>query len=136
MSAVGDRIRQRRQQLGYTQERLAREADISKGFVSEVETGNRNVSAENLLRIAHSLRVSLDYLMKGEPEPVPGTLPKGVQFPSSFAAFAKEERLPFDVACAIFEAKLQIIANRRNSGEDDLELFDWKGFYEAVKDYL
>lgn len=136
MAAPGDRIRKRRQELGYTQERLAREAEISTGFVSEIEKGNRNVSAENLMRIAHALKVSLDYLMKGEPQPAPGTLPKSVQFPVSFAEFARTKRLPFDVACAIFEAKLQIIANRRDSGDDDLERFDWKGFYEAVKDYL
>ena len=136
MSAVGERIRKSRQERGYTQERLAREADISAGFVSELEKGNRNVSAENLLRIAHALQVSLDYLMKGEPTPAPGTFPKSVQFPVSFAEFARKERLPFDVACAIFEAKLQFIANRRDSGDEDLEAFDWKGFYDAVKDYL
>ena len=136
MDSVGSRIRERRLRLGYTQERLADVADISKGFLSEVETGNRNISAENLLRVAYALGVSLDYLMKGSPETAPGSLPKGIQFPASFAAFAKEENLPFNIACALLEAKLQIVANRRGSGADNLESFDWKGFYEAVKDYL
>jgi transcriptional regulator with XRE-family HTH domain len=136
MSSVGERIRKRRLHLGYTQERLAEVARISKGFVSEVESGNRNISAENLLRVAYALGVTLDYLMKGGPETAPGTLPKGIQFPASFAAFAKEENLPFDVACALLEARLQIVANRRSTGTENLEAFDWKGFYEAVKDYL
>ena len=136
MSTVGERIRQRRQRLGYTQERLAQVARLSKGFVSEIESGNRNVSAENLLRIAYALGVSLDYLMKGGAETAPGNLPKGIQFPASFALFAKEENLPFDVACAVLEAKLQIIANRKDANGDNLEAFDWKGFYAAVKEYL
>jgi len=46
MSTIGERIRERRQKLGYTQERLSQVARLSKGFVSEIESGNRNVSAE------------------------------------------------------------------------------------------
>ena len=136
MSTVGERIRQHRQKLGYTQERLAAEATISKGFLSEVETGTRNPSAEYLLRIANALGVSLDYLMKGGAEPPANSPPQRVRFPASLTAFALEQKLPFDQVKSILEAKQQIVANRRNATEDDLEKFDWAGFYDAIKDYL
>ncbi len=38
MSLVGDRIRLCRQKLGLTQETLAKDAGMSKGILSEVET--------------------------------------------------------------------------------------------------
>ncbi len=135
MNTVGDRIRQHRQKLGYTQERLSSEASISKGFLSDVETGTRNPSAEYLLRIADALGVSLDYLMKGGGEPSESSSKK-IQFPESLTNFALEKKLPFSVVKAILEAKLQFVANRRDTIDDDLENFDWAGFYDAIKEYL
>jgi hypothetical protein len=44
--------------------------------------------------------------------------------------------LAFNVVKAILEAKLQFVANRRDTVDDDLEDFDWEGFYEAIKEYL
>ena len=63
---VGDRIKARRLALGWTQEQFAEKAGISKGFLSDLETGTRNVSAEYLLKIAQALNVTLDFLMKGD----------------------------------------------------------------------
>ena len=135
MSTVGERIKQRRQALGYTQDRLATQAGISKGFLSDVETGTRNPSAEYLLRIGDALGISLDYLMKGGPPS--SELPNGrVSIPASLAEFAVKRDLPFGVVKAILDAKLQFVANRRDTVEDDLEKFDWAGFYDAIKDYL
>ncbi len=136
MSTIGDRVRQHRQKLGYTQERLATEAGISKGFLSDVETGNRQPSAEYLLRLANALGLTTDYLMKGGAELAADPTTQRVQFPRSLTAFAVEHKLPFDQVKAILDAKLQIVANRRNATDDDLERFDWAGFYEALKDYL
>ena len=136
MNTVGDRIRQQRQKLGYTQERLATEADMSKGFLSEVETGTRNPSAEYLLRIANALHLSLDYLMKGEEASPAASNQEKIRFPAALTNFALEKKLPFDVVKSMLEAKLRIVANRRNTVDDDLETFNWAGFYEAIKDYL
>jgi transcriptional regulator with XRE-family HTH domain len=136
MSNVGERIRLERQKLSYTQERLAIAADISKSFLSEVETGIRNPSAEYLLRIANALEVSLDYLMKGSVASSADPAAKRIQFPSSLSDFAMKKGLPFNVAKSILEAKLQFVANRRDAVDDDLENFDWEGFYDAIKEYL
>jgi transcriptional regulator with XRE-family HTH domain len=134
MSTVGERIRQQRQKLDLTQERLATSAGISKGFLSDVETNTRNPSAEYLLRIANALGVTLDYLMKGGAEPT--SRAKRIGFPASLAIFATKKGLSFSVAKAVLDAKLQFVANRRDTIDEDLESFDWEGFYEAIKDYL
>jgi transcriptional regulator with XRE-family HTH domain len=122
--------------LGLKQEGLANAAGMSKGFLSEVETGNRNPSAEYLLRIANALGVSLDFLMKGQEDVSTDSGPRAIQVPASLAAFAHEKHLPFPQVRAVLEAKLQLVANRRDSGQNDLEDFDWSGFYDAIKDYL
>ena len=48
MASVGDRIRERRKQLGWTQDVLVRKAGISKGFLSNLENSKRSVGAETL----------------------------------------------------------------------------------------
>ena len=92
MNTVGERIKQRRQALGYTQDRLATQASISKGFLSDVETGTRNPSAEYLLRIGDALEVSLDYLMKGGPLPSSEPPDRKVSIPAFPGSICHEAR--------------------------------------------
>jgi transcriptional regulator with XRE-family HTH domain len=66
MPTTGETIRKIREARGLTQDQLADQADISKSFLSEVENSHRNISSENLLRIARVLGASMDYLMSGE----------------------------------------------------------------------
>lgn len=133
MNTVGDRIKSRRQELGWTQEQLAGKAGISKGFLSDLETGTRNVSAEYLLKIAQALTVTLDFLMKGDPSK-PKTAE--VQIPARLSNLAKQEHLTFAQTLMLLDMRLQIKAHRSNSHSDDLEKFDWERFYEAVKQFL
>lgn len=62
---LGARIRKRRNQLGYSQERLAQEAGLHWTFVGQVERGRRNLSLHNLLRLAAALEVDPARLVKG-----------------------------------------------------------------------
>ena len=66
VAGVGERIKKRRLELGWTQDQLGQKAGISKSFLSDLENGKRSVSAKNLLDIARALSVSLDFLMTGE----------------------------------------------------------------------
>jgi transcriptional regulator with XRE-family HTH domain len=133
MSSVGDRIRERRLELGWTQDKLATESKISKGFLSDLETGKRNVSAEYLLEISHALSVTLDYLMKGDQsKPKSGD----VQIPASLSEFAKQEQLTFSQTLMLLDMQRQIIAHRSHSKPDNLENVDWRRFYESVKPFL
>ncbi len=133
MASVGDRIKQRRLDLGWTQDQLCTKAGISKSFLSDLENGKRSVSATNLLDIARTLSVSLDYLMTGEASEEP---PADVPIPSSLARFAAEERLSFRQTMMLLDMQKQIVAHRSAKKKDGLESVDWRKFYEGVRDFL
>src|ERR1700688_4978646 len=65
MATVGERIREVREAKGWTQDKLADEAKISKGFLSEVENKGRNMSLDLLLRVATALDASVEFLATG-----------------------------------------------------------------------
>ena len=56
---VGLRIKELRAELGMSQEAFAYSIEMSRTYFAEVETGRRNVSIENIDRIARGLGVSL-----------------------------------------------------------------------------
>ena len=56
---LGLAIRRRRQELGYSQERLAEIVDVHRNFVGHVERGEQNVSIDSLVRFAAALKTSL-----------------------------------------------------------------------------
>ena len=56
---VGLRIKELRYQLGMSQEAFAYSIEMSRTYFAEVEIGKRNVSIENIDRIAAGLGVSL-----------------------------------------------------------------------------
>ena len=56
---VGLRIEELRAELGMSQEAFAYSIEMSRTYFAEVETGKRNVSIENIDRIARGLGVSL-----------------------------------------------------------------------------
>ena len=131
--SVGERIKTRRGELGWTQELLAQKAGISKSFLSELENGKRRVSADNLLEIARALSVSLDYLMTGTSKEVTQV---EVPIPSSLAQFAAEEGLSFRQTLMLLDMQKQIVAHRSSSKKDGLEGVDWRKFFEAVKEFV
>lgn len=59
---LGKNITQKRMKLGMTQEKLAYENDISKGYLSEIESGKKLPSLEMLLIIAEALDVDIKEL--------------------------------------------------------------------------
>lgn len=134
MNSVGDRIKARRLDLGWTQEELCKRAGISAGFLSDLENGKRSVSAETLLDIARVLSLSLDYLMKGDSQQA---LSREIQIPASLAEFAKDENLSFQRALTLLDMQRQIIAHRSSSrAEETIENVDWRKFYDSVKEFL
>lgn len=56
---VGLRIKELRAEPGMSQEAFAYSIEMSRTYFAEVETGKRNVSIENIDRIARGLGVSL-----------------------------------------------------------------------------
>ena len=62
---VGSAIRKRRTELGWSQERLAKAADLHWTFVGGIERGERNVALLNIVRIAKALGVKPSKLQDG-----------------------------------------------------------------------
>ena len=60
---LGSKIKQKRTEKSYTQEKFAELCEISPGFLSHIEAGTRALSLETLYKIAHFLGVSTDYLL-------------------------------------------------------------------------
>src|SRR5574337_830366 len=65
----GKRIKELREQLGISQQRLAELLNISRPAVSQVESGERKISAEELKKLSEMLRIPLDSLLNLEKEP-------------------------------------------------------------------
>ena len=68
MSTVGERIRQRRVELGLSQRELASEG-VSYAYISRLEANARRPSIRALRQLAPKLGVSAHWLETGEADP-------------------------------------------------------------------
>ena len=59
MIRFGQAVRKIRRDQGISQEELAERCGLHRTYISDVELGKRNVSLENIERIAISLNISL-----------------------------------------------------------------------------
>jgi transcriptional regulator with XRE-family HTH domain len=62
----GNRVRELRARSGMTQEILSYRSGLDRTYISGVERGQRNISIENIEKIASALQVSLAYMFSGE----------------------------------------------------------------------
>jgi transcriptional regulator with XRE-family HTH domain len=60
----GFAVKDRREQLGLTQEDLAHKAEIHRTYLSDIERGSRNVSLINIERIAAALSLRISELFQ------------------------------------------------------------------------
>lgn len=63
---IGLKIKERRQELGITQEQIANSLDVNPSHISNIECGRANPSLTALVRIANVLECSVDYFISGE----------------------------------------------------------------------
>lgn len=63
--AFGARVRQRRHELGESQEQLADACGLHWTFVGQVERGRRNISLHNILKLAEGLEIDPGDLVRG-----------------------------------------------------------------------
>jgi transcriptional regulator with XRE-family HTH domain len=61
----GKRIRELRRAKGLSQEELALKAGLDRTYISDVERGMRNISLENIERLAQALELQIQELFQG-----------------------------------------------------------------------
>jgi XRE family aerobic/anaerobic benzoate catabolism transcriptional regulator len=66
LSALGRRVRDRRERLGMTRKLLAQQAEVSERYLAQLESGDGNVSIVLLRRIAGALNLTPAALLDGE----------------------------------------------------------------------
>ena len=62
--ALGRTIRELRKRRGFSQESFADEVGIHRTYMGAVERGERNISIDNIERLAHALGVSAASLLE------------------------------------------------------------------------
>lgn len=62
---LGETIRARRKKAGFSQEKLAEQANLSTVFISRVERGKESPSVDSLVKIAKALHTSVCDLVSG-----------------------------------------------------------------------
>lgn len=64
--AIGLKIKERRKQLGETQEHIANMLEVNPSHISNIECGRANPSLTALVKIANILECSVDYFISDE----------------------------------------------------------------------
>ncbi len=62
---VGLKIKEKRNELGLSQEKLALKAEIDRTYLAGVEVGKRNLSLKSLEKIVNALECSFEEIFKG-----------------------------------------------------------------------
>jgi transcriptional regulator with XRE-family HTH domain len=117
---LGDRIKERREEKTISAAELARLADVSKAYLSELE--NRRAerpSVDILFRIAKALGTTVADLLGEEIRPTTAAIPPALQ------EFADQERLP--------AGDVRMLATIRFRGEQPRTVEDWRFLYESIK---
>lgn len=65
LQRFGERVRQLRKAKGWSQEKFAHECGLDRTYAGGIERGERNVALRNVEKIALTLGVSIERLMKG-----------------------------------------------------------------------
>jgi len=59
------RIRQARENMGYTREKFAEKLDVSVSYLAELERGRTGISVKMLIKVCNVLGLSADYVIFG-----------------------------------------------------------------------
>lgn len=125
LASVGKRIAARRQMKGFSLPELAEAANVSRGYLWQLETGEEpNPSLAVLMRIATALDTTVADLLgqsgvRARQSPVPDALPRGLK---EFLDEQKRKSEPVEEEIVRALAQLQARGVK-----------DWEFIYEAIK---
>lgn len=63
---IGRRFREKREQAGYTREKLGELCSLSPRFIANIEFGDSSFSLDSLMTVCRVLSCSSDYLLLGD----------------------------------------------------------------------
>lgn len=63
---IGQRLRQRRTELGLTREKMSELADIGTGYYGQLEVGTSQMSIDTLIKLSRSMHLPMEYILFGE----------------------------------------------------------------------
>jgi transcriptional regulator with XRE-family HTH domain len=117
---IGDKIKQRREEINMTAAELARQAGISKGYLYSIEEGTtKHPSAEIVYSLAIALATSVSDLL--------GHTAKcdNRELPHSLIQFAEDAQLP--------PADIYMLSQIFYRGRQPEQQDDWRFIYEAIR---
>ena len=62
---LGEKIKELRRETGLSQEKFALKIDMDRTYFATVESGKRNISLQNIEKIANGLGVTISELFEG-----------------------------------------------------------------------
>jgi two-component system response regulator len=132
-------VRQRRERLGISQEKLAEKAGLHRTYVSDIERGARNLSLESINRLARALEVSVSALFPPTPFDVEASAGKSVVHNnhSELVDILLVEDNPDDMELTIEAFKQARFSNRVTlveTGEQALDYVFRRGDYSHLQD--
>ena len=118
--AIGERVRQRRDEMNITATELAKRAEVTKGYVSQIENGLvPRPSADVLYRLASALGTTVADLLGKEVVPIQKEIPAGL------LKFIEQENLPNE--------DIEMLAAIKFRGRQPRTVEDWRFLYESIK---
>lgn len=111
---IKDRIRERRLELGMTQDELADKVGFkTKGSVCKLETGDRSIPIGRLRKLAEALETSVDYLI-GNESPKTGEV-------HEYYHLKTESNKPMDKDSALHRIMDLLLTHKKEFKRSDLE---------------
>lgn len=62
---IGQRLRQRRTELGLTRDKMSELCDIGSGYYGQLEVGTSQMSIDTLIKISRSMHLPIEYILFG-----------------------------------------------------------------------
>ncbi|MDD3021253.1 MAG: helix-turn-helix transcriptional regulator [Alphaproteobacteria bacterium] len=63
---IGQRLRQRRNELGLTQDKMSELCDIGSGYYGQLEVGTSQMSVDTLIKLSRSMHLPMEYILFGD----------------------------------------------------------------------
>lgn len=105
---IGIQLRNTRQRQGMSQAELAEKAELSTVYISQIESGQKNISVDVLVRLCNALNIPCDDLLR--------------------AKLARSEDMAYDISIIVADCTVEEIHAVLQLLRDIKSLMDLKGF--------